>query len=100
VEGTPTRWGRDALRRGDDRSDDGADVALSFEIVVRATAEQPVPQWLTDAVGPDHVDRQDDGRLRVSVADQAAMVGVLNRLHDLGLEIESVGRQATNGRTS
>jgi hypothetical protein len=66
-------------------------VAVTFDIVICGSPPRTVLCWLRDIVGETGV-VQTSGSLRLSVLDQAAMVGVLNRLHDLGLEIERVER--------
>lgn len=64
---------------------------MAFDIEVAGTLQHTVRRRLSDIVGPEAVhDRH--GHVVVSAGDQAAMIGVLHRLNDLGLDIERVER--------
>jgi hypothetical protein len=63
--------------------------AKLFEIRVRGTVPDDV---LTDASGMQVVTEPAQTLLRGCVRDQAALQGLLNRLHDLGLELVEVRR--------
>jgi len=64
---------------------------MAFDIEVTGSLQRTVRRRLSDIVGDDAVhDRH--GHVVVSVGDQAAMIGLLHRLNDLGLEIERVER--------
>jgi hypothetical protein len=63
-----------------------------FHIVVAGVLAPNVLRWLQDALGTDCV-VQDPAHVRIAVADQAAMVGALNGINDLGLEIRLVERR-------
>jgi hypothetical protein len=70
----------------------GAEVPVTaklFEIRVRGTVPEDV---LTDASAMQVVAEPAQTVLRGSVRDQAALQGLLSRLHDLGLELVEVRR--------
>jgi hypothetical protein len=64
---------------------------MAFDIEVAGSLQRTLRRRLSEIVGDEAVhDRR--GRVVVSVTDQAAMIGVLHRLNDLGLDIERVER--------
>jgi hypothetical protein len=64
---------------------------MAFDIEVAGTLQRTVRRRLADIVGDDALhDRQ--GHVVVSAGDQAAMIGVLHRLNDLGLDIQRIER--------
>lgn len=71
----------------------GAHVAGGFDVVVDGTVGPAVLCRLRDTFGEQHL-LQGDGALRIELADQAAMIGALLHLHDLGLEIALVQRRS------
>lgn len=62
---------------------------MNFEVAVPATVASSVRSTLDDLVGRAAVRETADG-LVVSVVDQAALVGLIDRLHDLGVAIGEV----------
>jgi hypothetical protein len=67
-------------------------VAGGFEVVIDGTVGPAVLCRLRDTFGAQHL-VPGEGALRISLADQAAMIGALRQLHDLGLEIAQVQRR-------
>lgn len=63
-----------------------------YEIVVVGCVERTVSVALAGLVDAW---RPSSGRFVLGVDDQARLVTLLNRLHDLGISIESIGRCAT-----
>ena len=64
---------------------------MGFEIEVVGVLRRTVRNRLVDIVGAGAFEERAD-RFVVSVADQSAMIGLLHRLNDLGLDIERIGR--------
>ena len=64
---------------------------MAFDIEVTGTLQRTVRHRLVELVGDDAVDER-AGRIVVSACDQAAMIGVLHRLNDLGLDIDRIQR--------
>lgn len=64
---------------------------MSFDIEVSGTLRRTVRHRLVELVG-DAAVAERPGRVVVSVDDQAAMIGVAQRLNDLGLDIERIER--------
>jgi hypothetical protein len=62
---------------------------VAFAIEVVGILGGTMRRCLVDLVGADAVAEQ-AGTTVVSAPDQAAMIGVLHRLHDLGLRVERV----------
>jgi len=72
-----------------DRTNRGT--SMTFAITVDGAAQLPIRHRLIELVGGDAVSEQ-GGQLVVSAPDQAAMLGLLYRLDDLGLGIARVER--------
>ena len=64
---------------------------MAFDIELTGTLPGTIRRRLTELVGDDAVDER-SGHLVVTARDQAAMIGVLHRLNDLGLDIHRVER--------
>jgi hypothetical protein len=70
---------------------------MAFDIEVAGSLERTVRRRLADIVGDDAV-RDRHGHVVVSAGDQAAMIGVLHSLNDLGLDIERIERTDRDAR--
>lgn len=64
---------------------------MAFAIEVVGTLEGALRCCLVDLVGEEAL-AQGAGTIVVSVPDQAALIPVLLRLHDLGIEVERIQR--------
>lgn len=64
---------------------------MAFDIEVAGTLPRPVRRRLVELVGDDAVAER-AGHIIVTARDQAAMIGVLHRLNDLGLDIDRIER--------
>jgi hypothetical protein len=64
---------------------------MAFDIVVAGTVPRAVRRGLVDLVGDDAVVERGD-HLVLAARDQAAMIGILHRLNDLGLDIDRIER--------
>ncbi|MGE0306167.1 MAG: hypothetical protein AB7Q27_10435 [Acidimicrobiia bacterium] len=64
---------------------------MAYEIELTASLHSVQRLGLGDLVGDDAMSEH-AGRVTVRVIDQPAMLGVLNRLNDLGVEIEGVAQ--------
>jgi hypothetical protein len=64
---------------------------MSFDIKVVGAAQVTIRHRLVELVGDDAVSERGD-QIVVSARDQAAMIGILYRLNDLGLDIDRVER--------
>ena len=62
-----------------------------FNVVLAAAGTRTLRSMLADLVGESAVESRADATV-LSVRDQAALVTVISRLHDLGLEIDRVTR--------
>ncbi|HSL59524.1 MAG TPA: hypothetical protein VK866_16880 [Acidimicrobiales bacterium] len=69
---------------------------MAFEIVITGSPGRTVRALIEDLVGERAV--RDDGGATVVVAeDQAALIGVLTHLHDLGLTVDEVRAASSTG---
>ncbi len=64
---------------------------MAFDIVVAGTSATTLRQRLVGLVGDDDVDER-GGVIVVTATDQAAMIGILHHLDDLGLDIDRIER--------
>jgi hypothetical protein len=64
---------------------------MAFDIEVAGTLHRTIRTSLAELVGDDAVDER-GGRTVLTARDQAAMIGVLHRLNDLGLDISRIER--------
>ena len=64
---------------------------MAFAIEVAGTLQRTVRHRLVELVGDDAVDER-AGHIVVSATDQSAMIGILHRLNDLGLDIARIER--------
>ena len=64
---------------------------MAFDIEVGGRLPGTVRTRLVELVGDDAVAER-GGHIVVTARDQAAMIGVLHRLNDLGLEIDRIER--------
>ncbi len=64
---------------------------MAFDIEVAGTLPRAVRSGLVDLVGDDAVSER-GGHTVLSARDQAAMIGILHRLNDLGLDIDRIER--------
>jgi hypothetical protein len=64
---------------------------MAFDIEVAGTLRRTVLHRLIELVGDDAVVER-GGHIVVSAGDQAAMIGLLHRLNDLGLDIDRIQR--------
>jgi hypothetical protein len=64
---------------------------MAFDIEVAGTLRRTVLHRLVELVGDDAVAER-GGHVVVSANDQAAMIGLLHRLNDLGLDIDRIQR--------
>ncbi len=64
---------------------------MGFDIEVTGTLPRPVRHRLVELVGDDAVTER-GGHIIITARDQAAMIGVLHRLNDLGLDIDRIER--------
>ncbi len=64
---------------------------MAFDIEVAGTLQRTVLHRLVELVGDDAVADRGD-RVVLSAGDQAAMIGLLHRLNDLGLDIDRIQR--------
>jgi hypothetical protein len=71
------------------RSGVGGEMAYAIELIGDVRSMQQL--GLADLVGHDAMSER-GGRVTLRVLDQPAMLGVLNRLNDLGIEIEGIAR--------
>jgi hypothetical protein len=71
-------------------------VAGGFDVVIDGMPAPAVLGWMTDTFGAEHVVRGADF-VRLVLRDQAALVGALRQLHDLGVEIALVARRSPCG---
>jgi hypothetical protein len=62
---------------------------VAFAIEVTGSLHGALHRRLVELVGADALDEH-GGRTVVSVQDQAAMIGVIHLLNDLGLDIDRV----------
>jgi hypothetical protein len=65
---------------------------MSYDIVVAGSMQRTVHRLLADLAGAENVQEQ-VGEIVVYVNDQAAMVGAVARLNDLGLDIARIERR-------
>lgn len=63
----------------------------AFEIAVAGTLPRTTRHRLVELIGDDAVGEGEHG-IVVSARDQAAMIGILHRLNDLGLVIDRIER--------
>lgn len=66
---------------------------MGFDIEIAGNISDSVRNRLIEMVG-DAALAQLPGRVVVTVDDQAAMIGVVHRLNDLGLDIDRIERVA------
>jgi hypothetical protein len=64
---------------------------VGFDIEVTGMLPRPVRHRLVELVGEDAVAER-GGHIVITARDQAAMIGVLHRLNDLGLDIDRIER--------
>ena len=64
---------------------------MAFDIEVAGPLPRAVRSGLVDLVGDDALVER-NGRIVLSAQDQAAMIGILHRLNDLGLDIDRIER--------
>jgi hypothetical protein len=64
---------------------------MGFDIEVVGTLPGPIRHRLVELVGDDAIAVR-GGHIVVTARDQAAMIGVLHRLNDLGLDIDRIER--------
>jgi hypothetical protein len=64
---------------------------MAFDIEVAGTLQQTIRHRLVELVG-DNAVAERAGRTVVSARDQSAMIGILHRLNDLGLDIDRIER--------
>jgi hypothetical protein len=80
-------WWPDRGRRRNEAEEE----RMAFDIEVAGTLQRTVRRRLSEIVGGDAV-REWQGHIVVSAGDQAAMIGLLHRLNDLGLDIQRIER--------
>lgn len=71
---------------------------MNFEVAVPAKVAPSVRSALIDLVGSEAI-RETPDRLVVTVVDQAALVGLIDRLHDLGVRIGEVSTRTSISRS-
>lgn len=64
---------------------------MSYDIELEGTLHGAIRRRLRDLVGDDAVGER-GGHTVVSAPDQAAMIGIMHRLNDLGLDIDRISR--------
>lgn len=64
----------------------------AFEIALAGTLARTTRHRLVELIGDDAVGERGDDVVVVSARDQAAMIGILHRLNDLGLVIDRIER--------
>jgi hypothetical protein len=64
---------------------------MAYAIELTANLRTMQQLGLADLVGDDAMSEH-GGRVTLQVLDQPAMLGILNRLNDLGVEIDGVAR--------
>lgn len=69
---------------------------MSFELALRDGIGASVRSVLNDLVGAAAIRESADGVV-VSVIDQAELVGLIDRLHDLGVVLGEVRAAPSNG---
>ena len=64
---------------------------MAFDIEVAGMLQRTIRHRLVELVGDDAVAER-GGHIVVSARDQSAMIGILHRLNDLGLDIDRIER--------
>jgi hypothetical protein len=75
------------------------DVPGGFAVLVEGVPGPAVLCRLRDMFGPQHIAQRADG-LQLTLTDQAAMIGALRQLHDLGISIALVERRPQTAASS
>ena len=71
------------------RTDVGGEMAYAIELIADLRSMEQL--GFADLIGHDAMSER-GGRVTLRVLDQSAMLGILNRLNDLGVEIERITR--------
>lgn len=72
---------------------------MPYGVVVIGDARAAVTTSVTELVGEGAV-RSENRRVVVTLPDQSALLAVMTRLHELGIEIDHVYRQPRESTTS